>query len=733
MPSPFDHANSVDKTARPSEAARPGSVSGVHPGSASDVRPNQRFVWLGCLRAFGVILVLTYHFFPAVLPGGFIGVDVFFVFSGFLITSLLIREFIDEDHIGLPAFYIRRLRRLGPAVLVCVLITLPSALFISPDYRVQIAQQTAAALSWTTNFYEIAADSSYADVLLPHLFAHTWTLSIEMQYYLIWGAALFFVLPLTLRRLGNGRLSLAFSRKVLLITTGATALVSYVLMQVFLAADAAAAIAVTDAATAVAGAASTPAVASSAAASAAAAAASATADTAATAAAASPIVFFPDPSFAYFNTLSHVYPLMIGSAAGVVAGYPRTRLVRWVEQKSSRLALAVVTVCLAAIGVLARFSAFDEPLAFTFGILATSLLCLVVIVVGRGMQKRLARYREPRILTWLAETSYSLYLFHWPALVIFAAWGQALATVTGPGVGAAIMQIANIVALALTFALARLSYRYVEKPFSMRGEGFTRLRALLWARRDRAQARRGRIVAGAVAGVVVLLGIAALTTAPLLSSMDVSLRQGAVALQSERLEEAHAALARLDKLHRDSGAVYVGQGMTDRIKRGSVTFIGDSVAVFPGSVIAEKTGAYVDAEVGRSMESGVPLILSMQASGTLGEDVVVALATNTHVGSLAAARELCEQIAPGHRLVLVTSHGVGDGDMAALNAGLRELAAEFPFVTIADWDSAIASHEDWLASDGYHCGTQEAIDLYVQVVLDALDAARLRPMSGEGQ
>jgi hypothetical protein len=183
----------------------------------------------------------------------------------------------------------------------------------------------------------------------------------------------------------------------------------------------------------------------------------------------------------------------------------------------------------------------------------------------------------------------------------------------------------------------------------------------------------------------------------------------------------------LGEYHDGGGAIYIGLGMADKVKQGSATLIGDSVAVYPSSAIADASGADVDAEVGRSMESGVPLILTMQANGTLGEDVIVALATNTHAGSLDAAVELCEQIAPGHRLIFVTAHGVGHGEMSELSAELRKLPERYPYVYIADWDAAIAPHEEWLAADGYHCAAQESIDLYAQTVLDALEAARKGP------
>jgi hypothetical protein len=107
--------------------------------------------------------------------------------------------------------------------------------------------------------------------------------------------------------------------------------------------------------------------------------------------------------------------------------------------------------------------------------------------------------------------------------------------------------------------------------------------------------------------------------------------------------------------------------------------------------------------------------------------VVIALATNTHADSLDAAYEIIENMEPGHRLVFVTSYGVGDNEMANLSAALRVLPTEFPFVTLADWNAAAAGKDHLFAADGYHCASPEAANIYTQVILDALREAGTKP------
>jgi hypothetical protein len=127
------------------------------------------------------------------------------------------------------------------------------------------------------------------------------------------------------------------------------------------------------------------------------------------------------------------------------------------------------------------------------------------------------------------------------------------------------------------------------------------------------------------------------------------------------------------------------------------------------------------------MVNGIRIVEDMQANRTLGEYVVIALATNAHPNSFESAETICARLAPGHRLIFVTAYG--NAAMDELNANLRTLPERFPFVTIADWNATIAPHDDLLAADGYHLNGQEAIDLYTNTVIAALEKAKDAPTS----
>lgn len=156
-----------------------------------------RFGGLDGLRAIAVGLVLCYHLFPGTLPGGFLGVDVFFAISGFLITSLLLRELDQTGRIRLGAFWRRRARRLLPALALVLLLCVTLALIVGGDLLVGIGAQVSGAALFVSNWVFIARGTDYFARDNPELFRNTWSLSIEEQFYIL--------LPLLLLVLGRLR------------------------------------------------------------------------------------------------------------------------------------------------------------------------------------------------------------------------------------------------------------------------------------------------------------------------------------------------------------------------------------------------------------------------------------------------------------------------------------------------------------------------------------------------
>ncbi len=166
--------------------------------TAGPTARDARMPGLDGLRAIAVLVVIVYHVFPGVgLSGGFIGVDVFFVISGFLITTLLIGEHARTGRIGLVAFWRRRARRLLPALALLITVCATAAWLVGGDVLVGIGRQVLGAATFSYNWVAIASGTSYFSATESELFRNLWSLAVEEQFYLLWPLLLplLFLLP----------------------------------------------------------------------------------------------------------------------------------------------------------------------------------------------------------------------------------------------------------------------------------------------------------------------------------------------------------------------------------------------------------------------------------------------------------------------------------------------------------------------------------------------------------
>jgi len=164
----FAHAHA--QTRAPANASRLGYLPG-----------------LDGLRALAVLAVLGYHADVGWLPGGFLGVEIFFVVSGYLITSLLLAEYRAAHAVNLKHFWLRRARRLLPALFALILAVLVYAVLLLPDEVAGLRADALSAFTYSTNWYLIFAHKSYfATIGRPSLLRHLWSLAVEEQFYLVW-------------------------------------------------------------------------------------------------------------------------------------------------------------------------------------------------------------------------------------------------------------------------------------------------------------------------------------------------------------------------------------------------------------------------------------------------------------------------------------------------------------------------------------------------------------------
>jgi peptidoglycan/LPS O-acetylase OafA/YrhL len=138
------------------------------------------------IRALAVTTVIVYHLLPGTLIGGYLGVDIFFVVSGFLITTLLLRERVATGRISLRGFWTRRARRLLPALGILVLACCSAALLVGGDVLVGLGTQVVGAVTFSSNWLFVAQGASYFDETVPELFRNLWSLAVEEQFYVVW-------------------------------------------------------------------------------------------------------------------------------------------------------------------------------------------------------------------------------------------------------------------------------------------------------------------------------------------------------------------------------------------------------------------------------------------------------------------------------------------------------------------------------------------------------------------
>jgi len=672
---------------------------------------SNKIQWFSAVRVLGMLFVLIYHFFKEVLPGGFFGVDLFFTFSGYLITALAVAEFRKSGCFSLTAYGKRRFLRIAPPLLLCILATLPLSLLISPDFTANIGKQAASALGFVSNFFEIRAGGSYEANVLPHLYLHTWALSVEMHFYILWGL-LCAALALLLRRAYKKNAEKAHRRfRICLFVIAALAAAgSYVSMQQ---------------------------------------------------------VYQPgaDSSAAYFSSLSHSFPFFIGAAAAAAMGLKLgSRAQRILSKKPAKILCAAgMMASMLGLVAMARLLRFDDVFVYRYGFLAASLLAVCAILCARALHEALPGKKEPKLLSISADLSYNIYLYHWPLYVIFSALlrDNLLASL------AALALSLLLSALVFYFVEpllvppkkageAKRITSYLRKKAATSISLLSLAIAYVTGTIMRALRRRRRGITAAVTLAAVLASVPlcglVIHRAPALTGIEEKLYAGyfmqdrdALTARKDWLESINETPVRFNG---EIGALPVlslngspperlpGVPVLSPIEvGGGVTVLGDSICVDARLALIEAIpNCAVDALSSRSIAEGYRLMMEMQQKGTLREVVVVALGTNGVDDFADYVQKIIDDLAPGHRLVFVVPFDgrTPDYGRAYRTAVLeREIAPRYAFVTLADWRAAIDTRTQLLASDTVHLGGNDSRQIYVACVTQAVRDAMHGPAKGD--
>ncbi|WP_341854255.1 alpha-amylase family glycosyl hydrolase [Brachybacterium sp. GPGPB12] len=178
------HAPDATRSAPPSTVRRP---------TPAERRPGARMPALDGLRAIAVGLVVAYHAAPGAVPSGLIGVDVFFVLSGYLITRGTLRE-RERGRVHLGAFWRRRARRILPALVTMLLVVGTTSLVVGGDAAVRFSQRLLAGLLFVSNWSQISGGEDYFLGSSPPVLQNLWSLAVEEQFYLVWPVAVLVIL-----------------------------------------------------------------------------------------------------------------------------------------------------------------------------------------------------------------------------------------------------------------------------------------------------------------------------------------------------------------------------------------------------------------------------------------------------------------------------------------------------------------------------------------------------------
>jgi peptidoglycan/LPS O-acetylase OafA/YrhL len=354
------------------------------------------------LRAVAVILVLVYHLWPTPVPGGFVGVDVFFVISGFLITSHLLREVARTGTLSVTHFWARRIRRLLPAAYVVLLASLAAAVLWVPRSAWEQAYQEIAAsavygVNWLLAFNSVdylAADRA------PSIAQHYWSLAVEEQFYIVWPLVILLAIALALRfwpRSGDERVDRSRSLLGIGVALGLIGLVSLAYSIVETAQS-------------------------------------------------QPVAYFITPTRAW------------EFAAGGLLAFVPIGLPGWVPRDVGVAARSIASWAgLAAIG-LAAFT-FSATTAFPGYIALLPVVGAVLVIWAGDVEHRWAPTAVAGFgpIQLVGDLSYSIYLWHWPLIVVYPYLQGHAPEIKG-----------GLLILALSVALAWLTKVLVEDPFRYR-------------------------------------------------------------------------------------------------------------------------------------------------------------------------------------------------------------------------------------------------------------------------
>jgi peptidoglycan/LPS O-acetylase OafA/YrhL len=565
------------------------------------------------LRALAVIAVMFYHLGFSWIPGGFLGVDLFFVISGYVITRMLLDSIAQSGGLDLRGFYLARLRRLLPALLFMLTTTVIAVGIWAPDTIKRLLVDTPFALTGTINWWLVANEQDYFESIgRPPLLQHTWSLAVEAQFYLIWPLILYFIL----KKFGKKHIPVAA------LSIAAASGIALLLVSVSI-----------DAANA------------------------------------------SKVSHVYFGTDTHSIGLFLGAALAV-SWIPQNFRVE-ISRKGQNFIDGIGVI--GFIGILATFLFIDasNPAMYKIAFPLAGIFGAAIIASIVHPASRFAPVLQNKVLLWIGERSYAIYLWHW---VIFQVTRP---TVDLAGQAWAIYSLR----ILIVFALADISLRYIELPIR-RGV----IQYWIKGRKYRTKKERNRQTSLLSAATVIVVVIAAI----------VSVRAISIASDARTALEKSLTVDTSNVIPTEKDGLWV---------------TGDSVILGIRSVLEENHPiSLVNARIGRQAPELLEVLIQDQPQA-LDSPIIFNLGNNN-----ALSREQVEQIfeaVKGQPQIIVVNTAVPRPWRDGNNQIIREVAANYPQADVIDWNELSNGRPEYFAPDGVHL-VPAGVNAYVGAILEKL-------------
>lgn len=668
---PRERSRANRQATEPRRAAgshRSPANKGAHTNSAAKeqapARPKSRYIpALDGLRTLAVVAVVLYHLNLTWAQGGLLGVTIFFVLSGYLITRLLINEIAKTGRIDLKSFWIRRIRRLFPAVVTVVVVTCALCTVFNHVMLTKMRPDILPSLLFFNNWWQILHNVSYFNALGdPSPLTHFWSLAIEEQFYLIW--------PPLLLAMVSMHMSKPNTRRVVLGLAAVSAVAMMVLYN--------------------------PAT---------------------------------DPSRVYYGTDTRVFSLLLGAWMAFIPDrdLAPARLVRHLgldrlagagkhDKPKSNTAEAATTKpselarfwsspasidllgVVGLVGLAAMVALTNGYTAFQYrgGTLLCSILTLMVIAACVQPQGMVARALAAEPLVWIGKRSYSIYLWHYPLLLLM----NPVANINDTPWWHYILQVLLVV------AAAECSYRFIETPFRKGAFGRT-VSELRDGTATPAGWVRAHIPTCAACAVVLVVALGGLVFVPDTSALS---GEGAEILNKEAKNAKPQDQQAADDTDKDD------DGFPDGAY--DLLMIGDSVSlravdafdgVFPHS--------HIDAEKGRQFDVGRETFEGYIQQNLAGRIVVFALGTNGLVTDDQIDAIMAD--AGSKRIVVFVNTRSPQPWVGPTNQAIANAATRYKNVRVIDWYGYSANRNDLFDGDGTHLSTVGVTE-YLKLIHDAV-------------